>query len=170
MDKKKAKGKKIILVVLLILIVSFVAIIIAALNTDESDTNSDADSSYNSGSKVEKEIYSDENFKVSYIGLEDPQSGVTAYNLVLKIENDSDKEVVASLTDGYANDTAIDFYTGLPVEIKPQKNAVGAYVFGYANLGIDSIDDIETLEFKVTLYDSDFSEKVLETEDIKLAF
>lgn len=78
---------------------------------------------------------------------------------------------MVSLTDGYANDTAVTFMTGLPVEILPGKNAVGAFGFGYANLGIESIDDIKKLEFKINLRDSEsILDVLLETENITISF
>ncbi len=118
----------------------------------------------------EKVLYSDGNIKVSYVNFTDTKI-VTTFNLLLKIENNMDKEVMVSLTDGYANDTAVTFMTGLPVEILPGKNAVGAFSFGYANLGIESIDDIKKLEFKINLRDSEsILDVLLETENITISF
>lgn len=94
--------------------------------------------------------------------------GVTAFNLSLKIENNSDKKVVATLVDGYANDTAVFFGSAVPVEIMPGKNAFGVFILGYNNTGISSIDEIEKLQFKIQLYDENFSESLLKTSDITL--
>ena len=71
-----------------------------------------------------------------------------------------------SLIDGYANNTAVFFGAEMPTKIQPGKNAIGAFALGYANTGIKSIDEIKTLEFKIQLYNANFLEIVLETENI----
>lgn len=78
------------------------------------------------------------------------------------------RKVVATLVDGYANDTAVFFGSGVLVEIMPGKNAVGVFILGYNNTGISSIDEIEKLQFKIQLYDENFSESLLKTSDITL--
>ncbi len=50
----------------------------------------------------------------------------------------------------------------------PGKNAVGVFILGYNNTGISSIDEIEKLQFKIQLYDENFSESLLKTSDITL--
>lgn len=175
MKKEVTKGRKIVAAVLCTIVIVFTIIIVAAISSQDTG-NTNGDTQLPTGTKennvqqeqTEKIIYADDNFKVTYVDFVDPKSGVTAFNLLLKIENNSDKEVIASLTDGYANDTAVFFGSGMPIKIKPNKNAVGTFVLGYANTGITSIDEINTLEFKITLYDENFSEKVLETENIVL--
>lgn len=78
------------------------------------------------------------------------------------------RKVVATLVDGYANDTAVFLGSGVPVEIMPSKNAVGVFILGYNNTGISSIDEIKKLQFKIQLYDENFSESLLKTSDITL--
>ena len=172
MKKEVTKGRKIAAAVLCTIVIIFTIIIIAAITSEDTSSNNDTTQSTTENTtqqeQTEKVIYTDDNFKVTYVDFVDPKSGVTAFNLLLKIENNSDTEVVASLTDGYANDTAVFFGSGMPVKIKPGKNAVGAFVLGYANTGITSIDEINTLEFKIVLYTENYSEKILETEDIVL--
>lgn len=115
-------------------------------------------------------VFENDDYKISFVKFEDPQIGVTTYNLYLKIENNTDQEIVAMLKDGYANDTAITFMTGLPVVIAPGKNAVGGFIFGYNNLGFDSIDDITKLEFKFIAYKSDDYSTVYESPMLELNF
>lgn len=166
MKKKLSKGGKIAIFIIGIIVLLFV---VASIVSTPTDGGSDSTSSAAEQQSLEgKVLYEDSNYKVTYVGFEDPGMGVTAFNLSLKIENNSDKKVVATLVDGYANDTAVFFGSAVPVEIMPGKNAVGVFILGYNNTGISSIDEIEKLQFKIQLYDENFSESLLKTSDITL--
>ena len=165
------KNKLKTLVALLLVAVMALSFVACTTEGDTTDDSSGNNTSETQGeNKEEKLLYSDDNIKVSYVKFTETQ-GVTTFNLFLKIENNMDRKVTVSLTDGYANDTSVWFFTGIAVEILPSKNAVGGFGFGYANLGIDSIDDIKKLEFKITLRDSEnFSDVLLETDSITVSF
>ncbi len=111
-------------------------------------------------------LYSDDNFKITFVDFNDPNLGVTSYNLLLKIENNSDKTICVSPSDGYANNEAVFLGSGMPVKVKPGKISTGAFIVGYGNTSIKSIDEIKTLELRITLYDENFSETILTTDDI----
>ena len=168
---KKMKNKLKNLLALLLAGIMALSLVACTIEGDTPSNSSSNNTSENEGeNKEEKLLYSDDNIKVTYVKFTETQ-GVTTFNLFLKIENNMDKKVTVSLTDGYANDTSVWFFTGMPVEILPSKNAVGGFGFGYANLGIDSIDDIKKLEFKITLRDSEnFSDVLLETDSITVSF
>jgi hypothetical protein len=169
MKKKLSKGGKIAIFIIGIIVLLFVVASIVSTPTDGgSDSTSSAAEGAEQQSLEGKVLYEDSNYKVTYVGFEDPGMGVTAFNLSLKIENNSDKKVVATLVDGYANDTAVFFGSAVPVEIMPGKNAFGVFILGYNNTGISSIDEIEKLQFKIQLYDENFSESLLKTSDIML--
>lgn len=162
MKLEKTKGINIALFILsIIAIICIITIIFLSISITSEDTKSDIQQE-----PKEKIIYSDDNFKVTYIDFVDPKSPITIFNLLLKIENNSDKEIIVSLIDGYANNTAVFFGAEMPTKIQPGKNAIGAFALGYANTGIKSIDEIKTLEFKIQLYNANFLEIVLETENI----
>lgn len=166
MKKKLSKGGKIAIFIIGIIVLLFV---VASIVSTPTDGGSDSTSSAAEQQSLEgKVLYEDSNYKVTYVGFEDPGMGVTAFNLSLKIENNSDKKVVATLVDGYANDTAVFFGSAVPVEIMPGKNAFGVFILGYNNTGISSIDEIEKLQFKIQLYDENFSESLLKTSDITI--
>lgn len=152
---------------LALLLVAVMALSFVAC-TSESDIT-DGPSSENMSTE-EKILYSDDDFKITFVDFKDPKLGVTSYNLFLKIENNSDKAVIVTPSDGYANDESVFLGSGMPVKINPNKNATGAFVVGYGNTSIQSIDEIKTLELKLTLYDENFSEKVLETGNITITF
>ena len=116
--------------------------------------------------QTENILYSDDNFKISFVDFTDPNLGVTSYNLLLKIENNSDKTVIVSPSDGYANDEAVFLGSGMPVKVKPDKKVIGAFVVGYGNTSIQNIDEIRTLELNINLYDENFSEIILSTGNI----
>ena len=151
---EKTKGINIALFILsIIAIICIITIIFLSISITSEDTKSDIQQE-----PKEKIIYSDDNFKVTYIDFVDPKSPITIFN--------SDKEIIVSLIDGYANNTAVFFGAEMPTKIQPGKNAIGAFALGYANTGIKSIDEIKTLEFKIQLYNANFLEIVLETENI----
>jgi hypothetical protein len=163
-----------------VLLVVLVVLLIARFygnNLDENSTKNESSSenvSLNEDVKLdetqkqEKLLYSDDNFKITFVDFKDPKAGVTSYNLYLRIENNSDKTVIVAPSDGYANNEAVFLGSGMPVKIAPNKMATGAFVVGYGNTSIQSIDEIKTLELKIKLYDENWSEKVLETENLTI--
>ena len=53
----------------------------------------------------------------------------------------------------------------------PGKKSICAFAFGYANTGINSIEDVKKMEFKIKLTNSDkYSETLLSTDTITLNF
>ncbi len=137
----------------------FAVIFINNSNPDNTTTTTQVE-------QAENVLYSDDNFKITFIDFTDPKLGITSYSLRLKIENNSNKTVIVAPSDGYANDEAVFLGSGLPVKIKPNKKATGAFVVGYGNTSIKNIDEIKTLELKITLYDENFSEKILTTGNL----
>ena len=120
-----------------------------------------------------KLLYSDDNFKITFVNLVDMKSGITMYNMNLKLENNSDKKVLITLDDAYMNDSKITFLGGNADfdGTAPGKKSVCAFTFGYANTGISSIEDIKKMEFKITLRNSDnFSDVLLSTDRVTLNF
>ncbi len=156
---------------LALLLVAVMALSVVACTTESGSTggsSNDNTSANEETKKEEKLLYSDDSFKITFVDFIDPKAGVTSYNLYLKIENNSDKTVIVSPSDGYANNEAVFLGSGMPVKIAPNKMATGAFVVGYGNTSIQSIDEIKTLELKITLYDENWSEKVLETENLTI--
>lgn len=144
---------------------------VACTNPSGSTYGSSNNTSTNEETKKEETLlFSDDNFNITFVDFKDPKVGVTSYNLYLKIENNSDKTVIVSPSDGYANNEAVFLGSGMPVKIAPNKMATGAFVVGYGNTSIQSIDEIKTLEFKLTLYDENWSEKISETEGLTITF
>lgn len=102
----------------------------------------------------EQIVYQDDQFTVTYLDLKDT-TGVTMATMTFRVENHSDKNVWLSLPEGYANDTSVTFLGGNALNgIAPDKSAVVAFTFGYNNI-LEDFDDLEKLEFKVAIIDSD---------------
>lgn len=137
------------------------------------DDVSDDDSSSSSQAEQSKEkkdtvLYSDDNFKISMAGFEDQWEDtdeMTSFALYLDIENKSDKKVMVSVDDGYLNDEGVTIMSAAPVEIASGKKKNGAFVVGYGDTSIKSIDEVKKLEFTVYLFDDDMNE-VLNTGNI----
>lgn len=149
-----------------IIIIIAINLIVAIMLGNNDNSSNKATTQTEQGEHTENVLYSDDNFKITFVDFKDPNLGVTSYNLLLKIENNSDKTVIVSPSDGYANDEAVFLGSGMPVKVKPDKKVTGTFVVGYGNTSIKSIDEIKTLELKITLYDENFSEAILNTGDI----
>ena len=137
--------------------------------TSEGSSQEDQDNA----STQDNILYSDDKFKISFVNLVDPKSGLTMYNMNLKLENNSDKNVIIYLSEAYVNDTAITFLGGNAdfEGTAPGKQAICAFMFGYANHDINSIEDIKKIEFKISLKNSDnYSDELLSTDTVTLNF
>lgn len=114
-------------------------------------------------------LYSDDNYKITYKKLKEIP-GITMATLQLKLENNSDKNAFITLSDSYVNDTAITFLGGNSGfdGILPGKSSICTFVFGYDGI-LESVDDIEKLEFKIQIADPDnMSTKLLQTDTITI--
>lgn len=162
-------------VIIIIVIIGFVssAIFRSKAITDVATSVEQNGKENNQADDADKDnvLYCDDNFKITFVNLVDPKSGVTMYNMNLKLENNSDKNVSIYLSDAYVNDVAITFLGGNAgfEGVAPGKKSICAFMFGYANHGIDNIEDVKKMEFKITLRNSDeFSDVLLSTDTITL--
>lgn len=108
--------------------------------------------------ETKKDLITFEGVKAEFVKVYDPKVGVTAFAVALNLNNTSNKEVTVTLTDGYVNDTKVQFMSGLPVTIASGKKAVGVYTFGYDGLGFSKIEEIEKMEFKISLLNESWSD------------
>lgn len=157
--------------IVIVIVVAMISIISVISNTSNSGQNINEVSQDENLQTGEKIIYSGDNAKITYLGIDEPKTGLTLFTMSLKLENHFDKNAFITLSDSYINDTAVQFLGGnLTYEgVKPNKNAVCVFTFGYNNLGISKVEDINKVEFKIKLTNPDnFSEVLLETETITL--
>jgi hypothetical protein len=119
----------------------------------------------------EKVVYFDDMIKLTYLGVDDPNTGLTMFFIQFRLENKYDKNVFVISNEEYVNDTAVSFIGGnVSFEgIKPGKKAVCNFGFGYDGMGITNVDEIYKVEFKLKLVNpDDFSEVYLETDTITI--
>ena len=122
----------------------------------------------------EKILYSDDNFKVTYVGIEESSDDWTASMnvILLKVENHSDQNISISLYETYINDTLVTFFGGISDMdgLKPGKKAIARIGFQTNNLGIKDASDLEKIEFKLKIRGADYSNILVETDIITLSF
>lgn len=133
-------------------------------------TASDTSGVDNSSSAITKPIeeqvlWDSDNVKVSFIEVFEYDYLPGYCYLKLRVENKSNKTITVLTKDAYANDTSITLGSGTPMELLPNKQSQTPFFFAYTNIGLKSIDEIETIEFKLWCVDDDF-ETVEETETL----
>ncbi len=164
--KPVSKGRKIAGIIIGVL--GLLMIFSVAVNWEETPTDATSDSSQvanGDAQNTEKEniIYTDSNIKVSFIKVDDGADlGVTACYVFLKVENVSSKTFTVSLSEAYANDSAVTIMSGIPMKLAPGKNSKQPFMFGYNNI-LSSAEEVEKLEFKITLFDENYS--IIETTE-----
>ncbi len=161
--KSISKGRKIagiIVVILGLLMIFSVATNWEEIPVDSSPTTSDLQDDKKSTAKdTENVIYTDSNIKVSFIKVADASdygTGLTACYLYLKVENIASETLTVSLTEAYANDSAVTVMSATPMILAPGKNSKQPFVFGYNNI-VSSADEITKLEFKIMLMDEEYT-------------
>lgn len=162
-----SKGRKIAA----ILVGAFGLLMVFAIAIGWEETPTDSSSTPTATSQISDEakddniIYNDSNIKVSFIKVADASDygvGVTACYIYLKVENVSSQKLTVSLTEAYANDSAVTVMSGLPMTLAPGKNSKQPFMFGYNNI-LSSAEDVEKLEFKIMLMSEDY--KIVDTTD-----
>lgn len=143
----------------------------SAQNSSVTSSVSEETSSQEKINKYEtkKDLITFEDVKAEFVKLYNPNAGVTALAVALNLQNNGTEEITVSLSDGYVNDTKVQFMTGLPVTIAPGKKAVGVFMFGYDGLGFSKVEDIEKMEFKISLLNSNWN-ALKTSEKIELNF
>ncbi|MBO5726556.1 MAG: hypothetical protein J6S00_05800 [Clostridia bacterium] len=154
--------------VAIVFVLIITVILIAALGDTGNTTNSP---NVNQAEiyETKKELIVFEGVRAEFVKLYDPKTGVTALAMSLNLENNGTEEVTVTLADGYVNDTKVQFMTGLPVTIAPNKKAVGVYMFGYDGLGFSKVEEIEKVEFKLSLLNENWT-GVKQSESVVIDF
>ena len=176
--KPISKGRKIAAII--IGVFGLLMVFSAAINWEDTSTySSNSTSSTNStnsnaveSKNEQKQIYSDENIKVNFVKIYDANDygvNMAACYIQLKVENIGQQTVNVSLVDAYANDSAITVMSGLPMTLAPSKNSQAPFLFGYNNI-VENIGEIKKLEFKIVLYDENYSNFIEKTETITINF
>jgi hypothetical protein len=141
--------------VAIVFVLIITIIVVAALATPDTSSNVSSVNQTNIY-ETKKELINFEGISAEFIKLYDPNAGITALAVSLDLENTGAEEVTVTLSDGYVNDTKVQFMTGLPVTIASGKRAIGVYMFGYDGLGFSKVEDIKKMEFKISLLNSNW--------------
>lgn len=149
--------KKIFTLVVLIVMVMTMA------GCVDNSTTTEKPSSPNENPVEEQVLWDSDSVKVSFIEIfEEPSISGVAY-LRLKVENNTDKTVTVYPQDAYVNDTSTTLGSGVPMTLAPGKNSQAPFIIFYTNLGITSKDEIQKIEFKLSLEDESY-DTIEETE------
>lgn len=103
-------------------------------------------------------IYKDEYVEVTFEGVSDlPMvEGMTAVNL--SFQNLSDQEITVLPLDSSVNDSVVQFVSGTPATMQGGKKLAYAMSFNNDTAGISDYSEVKTLEFSLSVNDSDFNE------------
>lgn len=166
--------KKIIKTIVFVFVFIICLVVVLSLFTpdDSSDTTTDDTTIQSSETTNEKDdykkIYEDKYIKASYIDCYEEEAVEGCAYLALKIENKSNKTFMVSLSDTSINDTMVNTGSGLPMIIKPSKNSLQPFILFTKAAGINSVDEIKTISFKILLLDNDTVDTIEETKEIEV--
>lgn len=166
--------KKIIKTIVFVFVFIICLVVALSLFTpdDSSDTTTDDTTIQSSETTNEKDdykkIYEDKYIKASYIDCYEEEAVEGCAYLALKIENKSNKTFMVSLSDTSINDTMVNTGSGLPMIIKPSKNSRQPFTLFTGAAGINSVDEIKTISFKILLLDNDTVDTIEETKEIEI--
>ncbi len=174
MEQEKKGKKKGCLVAFLIVAVTMaacmgiIATVGTAVETGETDTTQ-GQTGETTKKEEERSIYKDATIEASYIGIAE-YSGVggTAY-LQLRIKNVGKQKIILSLSDVSVNGVTTQSGTAVPTELEPGKTTKTPFIIFTKNTDISSVKDIENLDFKIRVSDSNYNEiETTKTLSLKL--
>ena len=155
-----------------VFIICLVVVLSLFTPDDSSDTTTDDTTIQSSEITNEKDdykkIYEDKYIKASYIDCYEEEAVEGCAYLALKIENKSNKTFMVSLSDTSINDTMVNTGSALPMIIKPSKNSRQPFTLFTQAAGINSVDEIKTISFKILLLDNDTVDTIEETKEIEV--
>ena len=162
--------KKIASVIVVIILISVLVSCINGEVTGGDNNVTDVNGGTSAPETQELVLVNNDIVKVTFVEIfELPELANTCY-LRLRIENKSDKTVMVSIKDSYVNDTTQMIGSGVPMTLAPGKSSQTPFFFGYGNLGINSKDEIDKIEFKVWLIDNENYDTVFETDLLLVDF
>lgn len=108
--------------------------------------------------KEPQKAFEDDYIKVSFVEwYEEPAVDEISY-LRLLVENKSDKNIMVYLKDVSVNNLMVNTGSGVPMVITPGKASQQPFIMYTEAAGINSVDEISEISFKVVVLDNDTSE------------
>ena len=118
----------------------------------------------------ETALFEDDYISASYIDAYEVDGVEGVFYLQLSVENKSDKEVVVALTSSSVNNVSTQAMSGAPMVIQPGKESLNAFIFSYSTLNISSVDELEDISFKFTVFENATMSTLEETEVVSITF
>lgn len=117
-------------------------------------------------------VFEEEDLKVSYLGYApnpyDPENVLNG-RLLLHVENFREESVQVSISECYVNseETSLYLYTELPAQTRAVS---GIYLFPLEEIGIDSIQDLQQITFRLLFWDDRFYDTIAQSELLCVSF
>ncbi|MCR4618341.1 MAG: hypothetical protein K5669_09200 [Lachnospiraceae bacterium] len=115
---------------------------------------------------TEKTLYNENGIKIVSKGLKDDTS-LTNPELVLYVENTSQKDITVSCKDVKVNKNSVD--TTLSIEVAASKTATGSLVFSSESLKKSSITEIKDIELVFHITETKSGDTVVDTSTISFS-
>jgi len=173
--KKKKKLPAAIGIILIILVVAFTAIVVSSLGGGSGDpataapTVKETAAPTKAPAKEAETLAENDYVSVTFEKLyEEPSIQGVAY-LQLAMTNKWDKEIWVYLDKGSVNDEHLtSFLSGLPTYIMPGKTSRNPFIISYSQLSIESISEIQTVEFDVVVADRESLDEISRISGVQI--
>jgi len=160
LNKKKdaAKAKKYKTQTLVYFVLSLACIIGFIFFTPSTSTDTEAAvSGAASESTADVVIYEDDTFKAIYKGLTEYSSIPETVYIVVQLENKTDGEITVYPDKVSVNDMSLTLMSGTPATMQGGKKFNQSWFFTYSNAGIQSLDDIKSIDMAFYVVDESFN-------------
>lgn len=163
--KKQKNSTAMVLIATVIIITVF---IVSAIGGDDSGTG--GNNAETSVYETQQALYSDDKLDVTFLKAYEEPSISGVFYLQLDVKSNFDKRVMIVLDDAVVNDYSTLTMSGVPMEIEPGSRSKSPFFYNESNVGMEKMDDLKTIKFKVTVYDADSMETLFASEQITIDF
>lgn len=177
LNKMPFIARLLIVIVVLVSVISIISILLGDDNSSPSNTSSSIPSSNTTSQQSEGTtsqsssdvvVLDDDVVKVTYKKVE-PSVGIEGCYLGLKVENKTDSEIWVYLDKASVNDEMIPLVmSGVPMYIQPDKSSSNPFILPFANLSIKSVEEIETISFKVVVENNETNKNIETSETLTI--
>lgn len=123
-----------------------------------------------SGKEVSLQTVHDDNYiSVSFVKVHEMPDISNTLFLDLQAKNNSDEKITVYLQDAYVNDQMVQFGSGVPLDLLPNKEKTHSFFCTFEAAGISSIDELEKIGFKAEVINEN-TEMIETTENIEVDF
>ena len=112
-------------------------------------------------------IYEDDYVKVNFVKVFEEESIQGMGYIAVDFENKSEKEITVYPKDSAVNDVMVQYMSGIPGTMTAGKKFHQSWFFALENVGIESVDNIDSLSFALWIVDADMN-TLTESEEIQV--